>query len=88
MLKRNMRLRKIIEIEKDIETCQVDISVANDLILKAQKTLENALGEKNVKLGRTLTQQGLSELQVGNDRKRKCDEELEKLEKEKKALLK
>ena len=88
MLKRNMRLRKIIEIEKDIETCQVDISVANDLILKAQKTLENALGEKNVKLGRTFTQQGLSELQVGNDRKRKCDEELEKLEKKKKALLK
>ena len=82
------KTKKISEIEEDIETCKVNISVANDLILKAQKTLENALGEKNVKLGRTLTQQGLSELQVRNDRKRKCDDELEKLEKKKKALLK
>ena len=82
------KTKKISEIEEDIETCKVNISVANDLILKAQKTLENALGEKNVKLGRTFTQQGLSELQVGNDRKRKCDEKLEKLEKERKALLK
>lgn len=80
--------KNISKIEDEIETCKVNISVANDLILKAQKTIESALNEKNVKSGRTLTQQGLSELQVGNDRKRKFDEELAKLEKKKKKLLK
>ena len=80
--------KDIGEIDDKIQSCKSNISVANDLILKAQETIAKSLNEKNNKAARTLTQQGLSELQVGNDRKRKFDEELEELLKKKEKLLK
>ena len=80
--------KKVGEIEDKIESCKSNLSVANDLILKAQETIANAVNEKNEKAARALTQQGLSELQVGNERKRKFDGELEGLMKKKKKLSK
>ena len=80
--------KKVDEIDEKIESCRSNLSVANDLILKAQETIAKSVNEKNQKAARALTQQGLSELQVGNERKRKFDEELEGLLKKKGKLSK
>ena len=79
--------RQVAEIDDKIAQCKSNISVANDLLDLAQDNIKQAVEEQNTKTSRQLTQQGLSKLQVGTERKRKFEEDLQKLEKEKSDCL-
>ena len=70
-----------------IVQCESNISVANDLIGLAQLNIKQVVEEKNTQKGRQLTQQGLSKLQAGTERKRKFEGDLQKLQKEKSDCL-
>ena len=80
--------QKISGINDEIENCKSNISVANDLIDSAQESIKKALDAKNPSTTKQLTQQGLSKLQVGTERKRKFEDDLEKVKKKKKLLKK
>ena len=73
--------KRVAEIDDKIVQCKSNISVANDLIYLAQINIKQAVEEKNTQKSRQLTQQGLSKLQVGTERKRRFAEDLQKLEK-------
>ena len=78
--------KQVAEIDDKIVQCKSSISVANDLIDLAEVNIKQAVEEKNTEKSRQLTQQGLSKLQVGAERKRKF-EDLQKLQKGKSDRL-
>ena len=78
--------KQVAEIDDKIVQCKSNISVANDLIDLAEVNIKQAVEEKNTEKSRQLTQQGLSKLQVGAERKRKF-EDLQKLQKGKSDRL-
>ena len=67
--------------------CKSNISLANDLIDLAQLNIKQGVEEKNIQKSRQLPQQDLSKIQVGTERKRKFEEDLQKLQKEKSDCL-
>ena len=75
-------------LDDHMDHCKTNINVANDLIITAQDTIQKAVNAKQPSVAKQLTQQGLSQLQIGNDRKRKFEEDLEALTKKKMRLLK
>ena len=79
--------KQVAEIDDKIVQCKLNISVANDFIDLTQVNIKQAVEEKSTQKSRQLTQQGLSKLQVGTERKRKYKEDLEKLQKEKSDCL-
>ena len=79
--------KQVAEIDDKIVQCKSNLSVANDLIDLAQVNMKQAVEEKNTQKSRQLTQQGLSKLQVGTERKRKFKEDLQKLQNEKTGCL-
>ena len=79
--------KQVAEIDDKIVQCKSNISVANDLIDLAEVNIRQAVEEKNTEKSRQLTQQGLSKLQVGAERKRKSEEDLQKLQKGKSDRL-
>ena len=78
--------KQVAEIDDKIVQCKSNISVANDLIDLAEVNIKQAVEEKSTEKSRQLTQQGLSKLQVGAERKRKF-EDLQKLQKGKSDRL-
>ena len=60
--------RKIVA-EKQVAEIDDNISFTNDLIDQAQINIKQAVEEKRTQKSRQLTQQGLSKLQVGTERK-------------------
>ena len=78
--------KQVAEIDDKIVQCKSNISVSNDLIDLAEVNIKQAVEEKNTEKSRQLTQQGLSKLQVGAERKRKF-EDLQKLQKGKSDRL-
>ena len=80
--------KQISAIDDQMDNCKTNITVANDLIITAQDTIQKAVNAKQPSVAKQLTQQGLSQLQIGNDRKRKFEEDLEALTKKKMRLLK
>ena len=79
--------KQVAEIDDKIVQCKSNISVANDLIDLAEVNIKQAVEEKNTEKSRQLTQQGPSKLHVGAERKRKFEEDLQKLEKGKNDRL-
>ena len=79
--------KQVAEIDDKIVQCKSNISVANDLIDLAEVNIKQAVEEKNTEKSRQLTQQGLSKLHVGAERKRKFEEDLQKLQKGKNDRL-
>ena len=55
------------------------IAVAEELVKKAEETITKAVNAKKPTDTKKLTQQGLSELQIGNERKRKFQNSLQEL---------
>ena len=72
--------KQVAEIDDKIVQSKSNISVANYLIDLAQVNIKQAVEEKITYKGRQLTQQFLSKLQVGTERKRKFEEDLQKLQ--------
>ena len=79
--------KQVAEIDDKIVQCKSNISVANDLIDLAEVNIKQAVEEKNTEKSRQLIQQGLSKLQVGAERKRKFEQDLQKLQKGKSDRL-
>ena len=79
--------KQVAEIDDKIVQCKSNISVSNDLIDLAEVNIKQAVEEKSTEKSRQLTQQGLSKLQVGAERKRKFEEDLQKLQKGKSDRL-
>ena len=79
--------KQVAEVDDKIVQCKSNISVANDLIDLAEVNIKQAVEEKNTEKSRQLTQQDLSKLQVGAERKRKSEEDLQKLQKGKSDRL-
>ena len=75
--------KQVAEINNKIVQFKSNISVANDLIDLAQVNIKQAVEEKSTQKSRQLIQQGLSKLQVGTERKRKFEKDLQKLQNEK-----
>ena len=75
--------KQVAEINNKIVQFKSNISVANDLIDLAQVNIKQAVEEKNTQKSRQLIQHGLSKLQVGTERKRKFEKDLQKLQNEK-----
>ena len=71
------------KVENDISEAKSGVSVANDLALQAQSDQEKALENKGKGIQRQLTETATAKLKVGNERKRKFEEDLCKLEKKK-----
>ena len=71
------------KVENDISEAKSGISVANDLALQAQSDQEKALENKGKGIQRQLIETATAKLKVGNERKRKFEEDLCKLEKKK-----
>ena len=63
--------KQVAKIDVKIVQWKSNISVANDLIDLAQVNTKQAVEEKNTQKSRELTQEGLSKIQVGTERKRK-----------------
>ena len=63
--------KQVAKIDVKIVQWKSNISVANDLIDLAQVNTKQAVEEKNTQKSRELTQQGLSKIQVGTERKQK-----------------
>ena len=59
------------KIDDKIVLCKSNIYFASDLTDLAQLTIKQAVEEKNTQKNKKLTQQGLSKLQVGTERKRR-----------------
>ena len=68
-MRRIVAEKQVAEINDKIVQCKSNISVTNDLIDLAQVKIKQAVEEKNTQKSRRLTQQGLSKLQVGAERK-------------------
>ena len=79
--------KQVAEIDDKIVQCKSNISVPNDLIDLVQVNIKQAVEEKNTQKSKQLTQQGLNKLQVGTGKKRKFEEDLKKLQKEKNDCL-
>ena len=79
--------KQVAEIDDKIVQCKSNISVPNDLIDLVQVNIKQAVEEKNSQKSKQLTQQGLNKLQVGTGKKRKFEEDLKKLQKEKNDCL-
>ena len=79
--------KQVAEVDDKIVQCKSNISVANDLIDLAEVNIKQAVEEKNTEKSRQLTQQDLSKLHVGAERKRKFEEDLQKLQKGKNDRL-
>ena len=79
--------KQVAGIDDKIVQCKSNIHVANDLANLAQVNIKQAVEEKNTQKSKQLTQQGLSKLWVGTERKRKFEEDLQKLQKEKSDCL-
>ena len=79
--------KQVAEIDDKIVQCKSNISVPNDLIDLVQVNIKQAVEEKNTQKSKQLTQQGLNELQLGTGKKRKFEEDLKKLQKEKNDCL-
>ena len=80
-----------VELEKvndDICEAKSGISVANDLILQAQVDLEKAQerSDRGKNIQWELIKTATSKLKVGNERKRKFEGDLSKLEKKKRRM--
>ena len=80
--------KQVAKIDDKIVQCKSNISFASDLIDLAQLNIKQAVEEKNTQKNRKLTQQGLSKLQLGTERKRKFEEDLQKLQKQRNDCLK
>ena len=78
--------KELEEIEEEIQKCKSNIGVANELITEAQANLNSALSHKELK--KDLVQQASAKLNVGTDRKRKFDADLQKLEARRLKLVK
>ena len=63
--------KQVAKIDVKIVQWKSNISVANYLIDLAQVNTKQAVEEKNTQKSRELTQQGLSKIQVGTERKQK-----------------
>ena len=63
--------KQVAEIDDKIVQCKSNIYVANDLVNMAQVNIKQLVEEKNTQKSRQLTQQCLSKLWVGTERKRK-----------------
>ena len=74
------------ELEEEIHKCKCSLSVANDLINEANVDLNHALSLKELK--KDLVQQATAKLNVGTDRKRKFEADLQKLKAKKSKLVK
>ena len=72
--------KQVAEIDDKIVQSKSNISVANYLIDLAQVNIKQAVEEKITYKGRQLTKQFLSTLQVVTERKRKFEEDLQKLQ--------
>ena len=68
-MRRIVAEKQVAEINDKIVQCKSNISVTNDLIDLAQVKIKQAVEEKNTQKSRRLTQQGLSKLRVGAERK-------------------
>ena len=79
--------KQVAKIDDKIVQCKSNISFASDLIDLAQLNIKQAVEEKNTQKNRKLTQQGLSKLQLGTERKRKFEEDLQKLQKQRNDCL-
>ena len=72
-------------ISGKIDQCKCSLKVADDLILDAKSTLQESLPGKNV--DRQLVQKALAKIEIGTERKRKIDSDLEVLHSKKKKTL-
>ena len=61
--------------------------VAGELIMQAESDLDEALGKKGQNVQRSAIEIAHSKLKLGNERKRKFEEDLSKLEKKKKKIV-
>ena len=78
--------KQVAEIDDKIAV-QVEYICCKWLIDLAQVNIKQAVEEKNIQKSRQLTQQGLRKLQVGTERKRKFEEDLQKPQIEKSNCL-
>ena len=69
--------KQVAEIDDKIVQCKLNISLANYWIDLARVNIKQAVEEKNTQKSRQLTQQVLSKLQMGTERKRKFEEDLQ-----------
>ena len=69
-------------LDAEIVKCKSSPKVADDIIEDAKGNLQKALSKKDV--DRELTQQPLSKVEIGTERKRKFENDLDILEKNKK----
>ena len=79
-----LKSKEIELINVEIEKCKSSLKVADDIIDNAKENLQDALGKKNV--DRVLTQQALSKIEIGTERKRKFQNDLDSLINKKKKL--
>ena len=73
-------------IDAEIEKCKSSLKVADNIIEDAKDNLQKALAKE--KVDRNLTQQALSKIEIGTERKRKFENDLKALEKKKKKMQK
>ena len=76
--------KEVEKVENNISEAKSGISVTNDLILQAQGYLEKAQETKGEVVQKQLIETATAKFKVGNERKRKFEEDLCKLELEKK----
>jgi hypothetical protein len=79
--------REVEKVDGEIFEAKSAISVANDLILQAQNDLEVALQNKGKDVQRNLIESATAKLKVGNERKRKFEDDLCKLERKRKKMI-
>ena len=70
-------------LDSEIAKCKSSLKVADDIIEEAKGNLHKELPKKN--FDRELTQQTISKIEIGTERKRKFENDLDILEKKKKC---
>ena len=76
--------KEVEKVENNISEAKSGISVTNDLILQAQGYLEKAQETKGEVVQKQLIETATAKFKVGNERKRKFEEDLCKLKIKKK----
>ena len=76
--------KEVMLVNTEIVKCKASLKVADDIIDDAKTKLQEALAHK--KLDRDLVQQALSKIEVGTERKRKFEGDLDALHTKKKTL--
>ena len=84
---REVENAELESLNNEISAAKSSIVVAGELIMQAESDLDEALGKKGQNVQRSAIEIAHSKLKLGNERKRKFEEDLSKLEKKKKKIV-